>query len=169
MSDTLLTITQALQLVAIAPCLFVIIFLLCTARTGDNILPVLYFLSLSCSFILPLLDIFGAPKGDRLLTSALLLGENTTAPLAFLLTMQFLLGRVPPWPYWLILALPLLGGSPIVYASLFASEVCLGANFCYPTASVRLLFGVFSAALIFLLLLYKLSLASARVAAINTG
>jgi AraC-like DNA-binding protein len=161
----LLTISQALQLVALAPCLFVIAFLLCTARKGGgNILPILYFISLSCSFIIPLLGIFGMSGEDKQFYGTLLLGESLNASLSFLLIMQFLMGRVPPVPYWMILALPVLGGSPFIYASLYAADVCFDATNCYSTAWVRTLYQIFSVALIFLLLIYKISMANTRIA-----
>lgn len=165
MNNILLTISQALQLVAIAPCIFVITFLFCTSRRqGENILPALYFASLCCSFSLPLLELFGELSHLQPVRGMLLFGENLTVPLSFLLIMQFLLDRVPPAPYWLILALPVVGGSPFIYAMLYANEVCLDVVNCFSTASLRTLYNVFSTALIFLLLIYKISTSSARIA-----
>lgn len=164
MDSVLLTISQALQLVALAPCLFVIAFLLCTSRKSSvNAVPIAYFLALSCSFMIPLLGIFGSFSEDKRLYGALLLGESLTSPLSFLLVVQFLLGRVPSPIYWLILALPLIGGSPFIFASISAVDVCLDSANCYSTDSLRTLYNVFSSALIFLLLVYKLSLAHVRI------
>lgn len=168
MDSILLTITQALQLVALAPCVFVIAFLLATMRQRANILPVLYFLSLSCSFVIPLLTIFGDMGEDLRLYGILLLGESLTTSLGFLLVMQFLLGRTPPPVYWLILSLPLLGGSPFIYASLIAEDVCFDATKCYSVHALRTLYNVFGVALVFLLLIYKISVARARIVADDT-
>lgn len=165
MNEILLTITQALQLVAIAPCLFVIIFLIVTGRrTGENIIPAFYFASLCCSFILPLLDLFGDIGQNPWLKGGMLFGENLTVPFSFLLISQFLHGRIPPLSYWLILALPLIGGSPFVVVMLSANEVCLDIISCFPTTSLHTLYSVFSTALILLLLTYQLSTSAARIA-----
>lgn len=165
MNDILLTISQALQLVAIAPCLFVIAFLLATGRRSvESILPSLYFVALICCFMLPLLPLLGPLGKEPWLQGTLLMGENLSIAFGFLLVLQFLLGAVPPAPYWLILALPVVGGSPFVYAMLSANEACLGQENCYSTAHMRTLFNVFSIALVFLLLIYKLSVSAARIA-----
>lgn len=169
MESILLTITQALQLVALAPCLFVIAFLLCTARRGSaNVVPVLYFTSLCCSFIIPLLGIFGLSPEDKRLLGVLLFGESLTPAISFLLVLQFLQGRALQPVYWLILALPVLGGSPFIYASLYAADVCFDSSNCYGTADLRMLYGAFSSLLVFLLLTYKISLARVRIAKDDT-
>lgn len=165
MNDILLTISQALQLVAIAPCLFVIAFLFFRGgRRGENILPSLYFASLCCTFTLPLLNLFPSFAHHLWIRGAVLFGSSTTVPFSFLLVLQFLDGRLPRAPYWLILALPLVGGAPLTYVTLSANEVCLDAVNCFPTASLLTLYNVFSTALILLLLTYKLSNAEARIA-----
>lgn len=165
MNDILLTISQALQLVAIAPCIFVIVFLLFTGRKSrENIVPSFYFASLGCSFVLPLLNLFGTYANNPWIKGTLLFGENMTVPFSFLLVLQFLNGRIPPLPYWFILALPLMGGSPFIYVMLTANEICLDVVNCYPTASLLTLYGIFSTALVLLLLVYKLSSAEARIA-----
>ncbi len=163
-NDILLTISQALQLVAMAPCIFVIVFLLFTGRySRENVLPALYFAALMCSFMLPLLGLVPFGK-EPWVKGMLLFGENMTVAFSFLLILQFLEGNIPQAPYWFILALPIIGGTPFIYAMLSANEVCLGLENCYPTAYMRTLFNIFSTAMIFLLLIYKLSISSSRIA-----
>lgn len=165
MNEILLTITQALQLVALAPSIFVIAFLLFSSRrNGDNVVPILYFLTLSCSFILPLLPIFGA-AGNQLAQGALMVGESLTVAFSFLLIIQFLRGSIPPLLYWMILAIPLVGGSPFIYISMLTDEVCLSAtNSCLMTGDLFVLYKIISSALIFLLLVFQFARSTARIA-----
>ncbi len=164
MTEILLTITQALQLVAIAPCIFVIAFLLCSAKSdGDNVVPIFYFLTLACTFIIPLLPIFGDIGESTQVKGLLLMGASMNVAASFLLVIQFLEGRIPAWPYWGILLLPLLGGGGFIYVTLFSTEVCLDKT-CYPTESLRMLYNVFSASLIFLLLVLLFARSTARIA-----
>lgn len=166
MNEIILTISQALQLVALAPCIFVMAFLLATgSRNRENILPLLYFASLSCSFIRPLMPIFGASSGASIPLAALMMGESLTAPLSFLLIIQFLKGRMPSWPYWGVLGLPLLGGSSFIYGVLYVEEVCFGrtGSDCYSTGAMHLLYNVFSISMIFLLLIYEISRTQERI------
>ncbi len=165
MNEILLTITQALQLVALAPCIFVIAFLLCSARkNGDNVVPILYFLSLANYFIIPLLSIFGSEVENVYVKGMLQLAASTNVAFSFLLVIQFLQGRIPPLKYWLILTIPLIGGSPFIYASTFATEVCLDGQSCYAVESLRTLYNIFGSALIFLMLVLQFSRSSARIA-----
>lgn len=165
MDHILLTVTQALQLVGLAPCLFVIAFLLATMkRGGENLVPVFYFSALACSFVLPLLGIFGERFITLELTGVLLLGESLIVALSYLLIVQFLHGKRPGMAHWLILTLPIIGGSPFILAQLSAPEVCLGMIHCYATEDLRLLYGVFCTAVVFLLVLYRLSSSASRIA-----
>lgn len=149
-TDRLITLLQALQLVALAPCLFVILFLLLAVRRADALVPCLYFSALAACFLFPLLPLWGEygewPRG------ALLFMQSLLPAFSFLLIIQFAQARVPPLPYWGILALPLVGGSGMVYASLLAGEVCLAHMGCIAAEAVGRLYATFSNALIFLLL-----------------
>lgn len=152
MPQTLLTILQALQLVALAPCVFVILFLLVVSRQGSQIvIPVLYFLALACTFLLPLLDLHAASWEDLRLRGALMLGESLVAAVSFLLIMQFLLGRIPPLPYWSVLLIPLIGSSLLIYATLVNESSCVFDRWCVSSSDVTSLYHVFAALLIFLL------------------
>ena len=110
-ADTVLTLTQALQLVGLMPCFFVVVFLLSRLHSDTlAFVPACYFLALASAFALPLLDIFFPFGEHRLLSGALLFGESVLVAFAFLMILQFITDRVPPFPYWLVLAIPLVGG-----------------------------------------------------------
>lgn len=156
--DSALTLTQALQLVGLAPCLF-IIFLLALAipRNSQVIIPAFYFLALACGFALPLANIL-LPHASRGLTAGLLFGESTLVTLSFLLILQFLMGRVPPLPYWLVLAIPFIGGGMLIHASMVQdSASCLRDSDCFDVVIIRTLYNVLSASFLFLLLVYYAS------------
>lgn len=148
-ANTLITGLQAMQLVALAPCVFVILFLLLTARDVRLVaVPCLYFAALAAGFLLPLVDSGqgGAAYG------VLMFAASLVPALSFLLILQFAGGAAPRPVYWLILALPLLGGSGMVYATLLSHEVCLRPDTCLPSADIEGLYATFSNAFIFLLL-----------------
>lgn len=158
MSDTVLTLTQALQLAALGPCLFLVAFLALSMRDARQVMvPILYFLALSCSLALPLMDAIRVASDETQLwqRGVLLLGESMIPSLSFLLVMQFIQGRTPLPFYWLILALPVVGGGSITYATLMVNDdVCVyGGNLCLDPYSIKALYNLFSAALIFALLM----------------
>lgn len=155
-AHTLITVLQALQLAALLPCLFVVAFLLLTARERAKVVvPCLYFLALAASFTLPLLDIWAqwAAQKGQLLTGILMFAQSLLPALSFLLIMQFASGRIPPWGYWLVLALPLVGGSGVVYATLLADEICLADWGCVPSSDIEAVYASLGNAFIFLLLM----------------
>jgi len=162
MNTALLTWHQALQLAALGPCLFIIFFLCVTARSLTKIVvPVLYFLSLSCSFLLPITDALGF---DTEAVGVLLMGKSLTAALSFLLIIEFITGTMPRSVYWAILAVPLFGGSSIIYVTLIAKgEVCIYENLCTMPVIFNQLYEIFSSSFIFLLtvvLYHRLSMAT---------
>ncbi|MCH2547508.1 MAG: helix-turn-helix domain-containing protein [Alphaproteobacteria bacterium] len=156
-TNTLITLLQALQLVALAPCLFVILFLVITAHERRLILvPCLYFTALASSFIIPLLAIWPMFNGDSdqamFTRGGLIFIQSLLPALSFLLIIQFAIGKTPRPLYWAILALPLLGGSGVVYAAMLSDELCIGEWGCISSQAVEGLYSTFSNALIFLLL-----------------
>lgn len=152
MQDVLLSLFQALQLVALGPCLFIVAFLLLTVRRPATVaVPCLYFLALSASFLLPLLPVLDA-SGSRSLRGALMFVESLTPALCYLLILQFIHRRPPKAPFWLALAIPAVGGSSFVYGALYFDEVCLRQSYCLPADSLKTLYQLTSAGLIFLLL-----------------
>ncbi len=151
MDTGLLTWYQALQLAALGPCLFILFFLCVTAHTISKIVvPLLYFISLFCCFLLPLGELLGF---DRAVQGALLAGKGTNAALSFLLIIEFMTGRIPPPAYWAILALPLLGGSSIDYVVLVhkGEEICIYEHLCALPVIFKQLYEIFASSLIFLL------------------
>ncbi len=162
-----LTLTQALQLVGLAPCLFLVALLAALSfRNVQAIVPGCYFLALSCSFALPLVDLFVPGEYARELNAGLLFGESMLAAFSFLLIMQFLSGRVPPGVYWLVLALPLIGGGQLIYVTtLPASELCQSGQSCVDVGAIKTLYNVFASAMVFLLLIYYAS----RISGLEAG
>lgn len=161
-ANTLITLVQAMQLVALAPCLFVITFLLLRIRQRSGILvPILYFLALASAFLLPLMAIL--PGWDmhedpwRATYATLLFVQTLLPALSFLLIMQIILGRIPPPLYWLVLAMPLLGGSPIVYASMLVNELCIEHIGCLSAEAIQRLYATFGTAALFMLLIVEFS------------
>lgn len=157
-AHTLITVLQALQLAALLPCLFVVAFLLLAARQRAKVVvPCLYFLALASSFMLPLLDVWPhwaeQSEDAQLVKGALMFARSLLPALSFLLIMQFASGRVPPWGYWLVLALPLIGGSGVVYAALLADEICLTDWGCVPPSDIEAVYASLGNAFIFLLLM----------------
>lgn len=164
MNDMLLTINEALQLVALGPTLFILFFLLVTVRRLEAmLLPALYFLSLSCSFLLPLEELW-PPLQQGAIHNLIVVGDTLNIGLAFLLVMQFLLGRVPPFVYWLVLAVPLVGGGTLLYGEiLLQGETCLFEQYCLPPEAIRTLYHIISSALIMLLLMATLMIDIPRI------
>lgn len=155
----LLTLTQALQLVGLTPCLFVMLFLcVLAARNRQAVIPIFYFAALVCSFLIPLLDLYPPLMRHRLLEGAVLVGESTLTAFSFLLICQFMSGRVPSVGYWLVLTIPLLGGSTLIYAGmLHANAACAPDETCWDVTTIRTLYHIFSSSFIFLLLIYYAS------------
>lgn len=160
MKETLFTFLQATQLLALGPTLFVVAFLLLTIKLRKNTLvPVIYFLSLSCSFFVPLLPLIHADDASFNLTldAIILFCESLTPAISFLLVIQVLQDRNPKPLFWLILALPIIGGSSFIYGTLMLEEICMLDAYCIPTDKLKALYGMFSAGMIFLLLIAHFS------------
>lgn len=157
MADLLLTVLEALQLVALVPCAFVALYLLFAARPRANaVVPVMYFVLLSASFFLQLHGLWDRANHPTIY-GALVFAESLQPAVCFLLIMQLLTGRVPKPVYWLILALPVIGGSSLVYGTITAQDICLASDYCVTAASAQTLYAVFSASMIFLLLIVQFS------------
>lgn len=151
MDQTLLTITQALQLVGLAPCFLVILYLLIPSkRFSLNLLPIAYFLSLVCSFTVPLLPTF---NNSEELHFFVLLGEECAAALSYLLILQYIFNRPPPAVHFLVLGLPLIGSSSLLYSSTLTAEICFSGEICFSSEYLYLLYQAASTSLIFMLLI----------------
>lgn len=155
-SETALTLIQALQLVGLVPCLFLILFLSSLAgRNREAIIPACYFAALACSFALPLVEVFFPYTKLRWLSGGLHFGESTLVAFSFLLILQFLMGRVPPLPYWLVLAIPVIGGGTLSYAAMVQThDVCLRDASCPDISTIKALYNLFGSSMVFLLLIY---------------
>lgn len=152
MQEIWLSLFQSLQLVALTPCLFIVVFLLLTVRRPATItVPCLYFLSLSASFLQPLVPAFGSVDAKNL-HGALLFVESLTPALSFLLILQFIHRHPPKAVFWLVLAIPVIGGSSFIYGVLNFDEVCLRQSYCLPANSLKALYQIASSGLIFMLL-----------------
>lgn len=153
-NDTVFTLTQTLQLLGLVPCLFVVTFLFALLRSNtQTIIPILYFLSLACGFALPLLALYPETANNRWIHGGLLMGESLLVAFGFLLICQFIMARTPPFMYWLVLAIPLIGGGTILYASMMQlSEACRQES-CPDVDSVKTLYHIISSSFMFLLLL----------------
>lgn len=155
-ANTALTLIQALQLVGLVPCLF-LIFFLCTLvrRNSQAIVPIFYFLALAANFAWPLTDIYLPLSENKMLEATLLFGESLLVAFSFLLILQFMMGRKPPLFYWFVLIIPLVGGTALIYAGMMqAGSTCLKDHTCHDIANYKTLYNIFSSALIFLLLVY---------------
>lgn len=157
--ESQLTALAALRLIALGPCLFVAFFLAFKGKDWrSTVLVSAYFLSLACAFVYPFFRLSGDLPPNYMAVKALLLyGESFGAALSFLLISQALLRQAPNPFYWLILAVPAAGGMLLTYAHVYAPDTCFTSELCVPVASMHLLYNVFGAALIFLLLIIHFS------------
>lgn len=155
MDEVFLTGAQALQLIALLPCLCAPILLFFIRENWQSVLvPALFFLSLASSFAQGILVIW--PTVSPSVLHGLLWLETLQPSFIFLLVLQLWKGAVPKSPYWLILALPILGGSSLVYASFELDEACVAGSYCLQAEAFRALYHLFATSLILLLLVTHL-------------
>lgn len=141
---------ETLHMLALLPCLFALAMLLFIGGLKLKILvPSLFFVALSTSFLLGLSGLIGLPRFGMMLFIWI---ESLQPALCFLLIMQLWLGRIPPPVYWLILCLPIIGGSSLVLASLQLDTICINRSYCLEAVELRSLYQLFAAGLIFLFL-----------------
>lgn len=157
MAEVTISLLQALQLAGLLPCAFVILLLVVVTRHyGRIVVPVCFFLSLICSFMQPLLSVLPWWNSPNI-SMALVLGETLQPALGFLLVIQFLTGKPPVPFYWLILALPIVGGSSLIYSAEMADELCVFGQYCIQTESLRMLYNIVASGMILLLLMARFS------------
>lgn len=151
------SLLETLQLVALLPCLFAVALLVFLHRDWREVLvPLLFFLSLAASFLAGIVPAAAPDNAQEELLAGLVWIESLQPALCFLLIIQLWRNRFPPPVYWLILALPVLGGSSLLYASLRLEEVCLWQGGCLEAGALRTLYFLFATSLIFLLLMAHL-------------
>ena len=157
MNRLTLSLTEIIQLSALGPCFFIVIYLLFSARNYSLItIPIIYFLSLTATFTLPILAIF--PSINTNFTFLLIKTNESLVPaLSFLLITQLIERKPPPTHYWLIIAVPIFGGGPFVHLSINTINICYISDYCVNSQSTLQLYNIFSGALIFLLITLILS------------
>lgn len=154
MDTTILTLSQSIQLVALAPCLLIMVHLLVYIRQINTIIiPFFYFVSLSAGFVLALIPSFIASEPQVSVKFLLMLGEHFTPALSFLLILQFIFNRPPPVIYWLILAVPGIGGGAFTLLAAEGHDACLIGRYCIPPEQVLSVYNIVSTAMIFMLLI----------------
>jgi len=157
-NNIVFTLTQAMQLVGLAPSLFIVVFLTTLLRSNNQtLIPIFYFLSLACGFALPLLELYPTAEKNPWIHGGLLMGDSLLVAFGFLLICQFIMGKTPSFGYWLVLAIPLIGGANLLYADMMQiSEPC-AQKACTDTDSAKALYHIVSSSFIFLLLLVYFS------------
>jgi len=152
-TDSLLTWYQALQIPGLTMCVLTLVFLFVMDRPPSLfIVPAIYFLAVTASFFIPLINQFEISSEMH---GALILAETMISAMSFLLIIQLTTGRVPTWIYWLVLAVPLIGGRSIVYSTIITQEeLCVQQHFCGSPLVIKELYDIFSSALIFLLTIF---------------
>jgi len=154
-ANSVLTLIQALQLVGLIPSLFLIFFLSTLAlRNNQAIVPILYFVALCCGFFIPLMELYPDMDNNRHIQAGLLFGESLLVAFSFLLVIQFILNRIPPIFYWLVLIIPLVGGAALIYAGMNISVACVAGHNCLDSSSYKILYNIIGSSVIFLLLVY---------------
>lgn len=147
-------LTLALQLAGLIPSLFVAILVLVLVRHAKSALvPVLYFLVLAASFAGPLQALIGVGPS---MTLPLALVESLQPAVCFLMVVQCLYRKPPPPVYWLVMALPLLGGSSLLYLSFVQQNICLGRGYCVDASAAHLLYHMLGSCVVFLLLMTQI-------------
>jgi len=154
MFEVFFTLSQAFQMMTLAPCLLVIIYLLLTTPNKRMVaVPVAYFISLGCSLLMPLLT--GILSHNSALLEALKLGESFGTALSYLFIIQLITGSIAS-SYYLILAVPAIGGSGFIIASQISDEMCISGA-CLPSSYGIVYYNMFSSSLIFMLLIFFIS------------
>ncbi|MCE3233713.1 MAG: bacterial regulatory helix-turn-helix s, AraC family protein [Rickettsiaceae bacterium] len=162
--DVNLSFTQALQMVALAPCLLVIFYLIITSRNKKLvIIPVLYFLSIMSGLLLLLLPAFIPLNNYSQLKLLFAFGDIFVPTLSFLLIFQFLLNRMPPIIYWPVLLVPAIATGPFVYNMIYKDELCFGIDTCFSSVSAMHLNNVLISSFIYMLLILIVSRRSTEI------
>lgn len=157
MPNILLSANQAIQLAALGPCILIIFYIiLSSTKFKLSILPILFFVSLSLNFLLPIISLFPEFEKNKIIDAIYLFNKNTLPAISFLLIIQFLLSAIPPPIYWLVLAIPLVGGAPFTYLATYQDLICLDNDSCYSSANIEMLYHIFGASLMFMLLIFVL-------------
>lgn len=155
--NTTITITQGLQMAALAPCLLMTLYLLTTKQKKLSVIPCLYFLSLGSGFMHPLMPIFVEIANESWLNVFLVFFESLLPALSYLLIFQFVLGKIPHFTYWLILAVPGIGSSVFVYGAVKTGQMCITFDACISSLLAKHLNNIVISSAIFMLLIVIIS------------
>lgn len=148
-----LSANEIFQLAAIGPCLAIIAYLLyATRKPKQVIIPIAFFACLLGTFLLPILSIFPELNQD-ITRNVLFFIEHLLPIFAFLLIAQFLYQGPPPWQYWLILTVPLIGGSGFFYLVITRQEACFASGDCINAKDMMEIYRTVTTSVIFLLLI----------------
>lgn len=152
MTEITVSILQALQMVALLPSVFIVCLLVVLTKDYRRIVvPVAFFITLTSGALITLAPLLFGPSDS--ISASMVLASSFQPACCFLLVVQFLSARVPKWPYWLVMLLPVVGGSLMVSAYMSHEAVCLDQDFCFPSDAVRKLYNVFASSTIFLMLM----------------
>ncbi len=163
MELVVLNAAQLIQLAAVGPCLFILIYLAVSAkRLKKAIIPLLFFLTIANQFILPILAIFPEISG-QLIYSVVLYNENLMPVFGFLLILQFINGKIPPGPLWLLVLFPILGTLAYQNAAVESGAYCIQQNSCGDPYKVIVTARVVFIAVIFIFIVPRLQYLSRRV------
>ncbi len=152
MENLVLSTTELTQLAALGPCIFLVIYLLFSARDLSlALIPIIYFLSLTATFLLPIMLSF--PQfPEKIIEKLIIVNEHTLPELSFLLIAQLIFRRHPPIYFWAILILPILGEGPLLYLSSNYDSACLASVICTKTSDILKLYHIFAGSMVFLLI-----------------
>lgn len=153
MFDMFLTLAQTLQMMTLAPCILVIVYLLISCHEPSSVvIPILYFIALACGLLLPLLPVLIPVEKGLSIYTVLKLGESFGTALSYLFIVQLILNRYPGFIHHLILAVPAIGGSSYIYASQLSEIICITPNACLASSYAVTFYNIFSSSFIFMLL-----------------
>ena len=156
MYSFVISVTEMLQLAAIGSCISMIGYLIIAIRQKSlALLPVLYFIYLTSTFLIPVLRVI--PEIDvQTLRIADLNLEHIGPIISFLFILQLILRKPPHIIYWLLFALPLVGGGPLLYLSIEQQMVCMSSDICIPPEKALTLYRIVGTAIVFMLLVVSL-------------
>lgn len=163
-NEVSLTFTQSLQMVAIVPCVLVVLYLLFMARHKELIaVPVLYFTSLAMGILYYLLPAFLSYADYPSLKILLMLSDISIPAFSFLLIFQFMLNRIPPVWYWAILLVPVIAFGPFVVSSGNGDQLCIAIDICVQSNMVMHFENVVISSFVFILLTLIVSRRSVEI------
>jgi len=130
MNDLTFTVAQALQIVGLVQCVYVIVLTL--VRADDYrfaALPIALFATIGLGFVVQLLMSLAGLDDSAFLSGVYLFVETAVPPLMYLMILELVKHKVPAAPHWLILGLPLLA-VPVINIAVSADSVCVGDDLC---------------------------------------